>query len=97
MEIPKYDYREDVPDDFTGACQNYWGDLRWFLNGQLHKEDGPAMEDTDDSMCSWYLNDIQYSEEGHRKEMAIRNSTLGKLILSQPHFGLDSEDEGVAK
>jgi hypothetical protein len=34
----------------------------WFLNGKLHREDGPAIE-YGDGQKSWYLNDKLLSQE----------------------------------
>ena len=33
-----------------------FGNKTWFLNGNLHREDGPAIEWSDGTKC-WYLND----------------------------------------
>ena len=38
------------------------GTKRWYLNGQLHREGGPAVEFADGTKF-WYLNDINVSEE----------------------------------
>ena len=35
---------------------------RWYLNGKLHREDGPAFEWPDGS-GEWYLNGQRYTEE----------------------------------
>ena len=36
---------EDVPNDFTGVCRTKDdGAIRYYLNGQLHRIDGPATE-----------------------------------------------------
>ena len=34
----------------------------WYLNGKLHREDGPAVEYSNGSK-RWYLNDQQYTEQ----------------------------------
>jgi len=34
----------------------------WKINGELHREDGPAVE-YDDGINFWYLNNIEYSFE----------------------------------
>ena len=39
------------------------GDRYWYLNGQLHREDGPAVEYTDGTRI-WYLNDKRHREDG---------------------------------
>ena len=43
------------------------GSKYWFLNGKLHREDGPAIEDSNDTKW-WYLNDQQVTEEEHRQQ-----------------------------
>ena len=35
----------------------------WYLNGQLHREDGPAIE-YKDGYKAWYLNDNRHREDG---------------------------------
>ena len=39
------------------------GDLHWYLNDKLHREDGPAIE----WVCgykAWYLNGVRHREDG---------------------------------
>ena len=45
------------------------GEKSWYLNGERHREDGPAVEWADGSM-GWYLNDIEYTEADYKAEMA---------------------------
>ena len=45
------------------------GDKEWFLNGKLHREDGPAVEYADGHK-SWYLNDKRHREDGPAIEWA---------------------------
>ena len=45
------------------------GTKRWYLNGKLHSEDGPAVEHADGSK-SWYLNDKRHREDGPAVEYA---------------------------
>jgi hypothetical protein len=45
------------------------GDKSWFLNGKLHREDGPAVE-WNDGTKFWYLNDKRLTEEEFNKRMA---------------------------
>ena len=40
-----------------------YGTKRWWLNGQYHREDGPAVEYADGSKF-WYLNDKRHREDG---------------------------------
>lgn len=39
------------------------GTKEWYLNGKLHREDGPAIEWANDDK-SWYLNDKLHREDG---------------------------------
>ena len=41
----------------------------WCLNGQFHREDGPAVEDVDGSKY-WYLNGKRHRENGPAVERA---------------------------
>jgi hypothetical protein len=45
------------------------GDKFWYLNGKLHREDGPAVEESDGSK-DWYLNDQRHREDGPAIEWA---------------------------
>ena len=45
------------------------GTKYWYLNGKLHREDGPAIEWADGSNY-WYLNDIRHREDGPAVELA---------------------------
>ena len=42
---------------------------RWYLNGEFHREDGPAVEDAD-GYKSWYLNGELHREDGPAYEHA---------------------------
>ena len=39
------------------------GTKAWYLNGNLHREDGPAIEDSDGTK-HWYLNGLRHREDG---------------------------------
>jgi hypothetical protein len=43
------------------------GDKFWYLNGQLHREDGPAMEWFNGGKA-WYLNGQRHREDGPAEE-----------------------------
>jgi len=45
------------------------GNKRWHLNGLLHREDGPAIENTDGSK-GWFLNGDRHREDGPACEYA---------------------------
>lgn len=49
------------------------GSKSWYLDGKLHREDGPAVERSDGSKA-WYLCGKELSEEAHRRAVAeLRN------------------------
>ena len=45
------------------------GDKAWYLNGKLHREDGPAIEHSDGNNF-WYLNGKYHREDGPAVEYA---------------------------
>ena len=44
------------------------GTKQWYLNGKLHREDGPAAEYADGTKA-WYLNDKLHREDGPAVEL----------------------------
>ena len=50
------------------------GTKLWFLNGKLHREDGPAYEYADGDKY-WYLNGKEYTEDEWRR---LVNKTKAK-------------------
>ena len=56
------------------------GHKEWYLNGERHREDGPAIEYANGDKY-WYLNGKFYTESGYKAEMARRNNTCnGKTV-----------------
>jgi hypothetical protein len=51
----------------------------WYLNGELHREDGPAAEYSDGKKY-WYLNGIQLTEETFLKKTKKTQTFAGKII-----------------
>ena len=47
---------------------NLRGDKYWFLNGRLHRENGPACEFSN-GYKTWWLNHIWYDESDYWKEL----------------------------
>jgi len=45
------------------------GDRYWYLNGKLHREDGPAIEHANGGKC-WYVNGLRHREDGPAREYA---------------------------
>src|SRR5579859_6911180 len=51
-------------------CQtDEYGNKRWFLNNQLHREDGPAIDHID-GYKAWYINDQRHRIDGPAVEGA---------------------------
>jgi hypothetical protein len=48
---------------YNGLLIDKYGDKRWYLNGNLHREDGPAIEEVDGTKF-WYLNGERHREDG---------------------------------
>ena len=68
------------------------GAKSWYLNDQLHREDGPAVEYADGSKF-WYLNDQLHREDGPAVEWD--NGTKywylkGKRVTEEEHESLTS-------
>ncbi len=43
------------------------GDRKWYLNGELHREDGPAIEYADGGQ-EWWINDKRHKKDGPAAE-----------------------------
>ena len=58
------------PENNKPVCEVYAdGYKSWWLNGKLHREDGPAVETTYGDKY-WYLNDKLHREDGPAAEYA---------------------------
>ena len=53
----------EIPKKYTGIVEYEHGDKQWWLNGNLHREDGPAIEWANGDK-EWYLNDKQHRING---------------------------------
>ena len=49
------------PWNFTGIIKYGYGDKEWWVNGKIHRLDGPAIE-WHDGTKSWWLNDKPTTE-----------------------------------
>ena len=54
------------------------GDKYWYLNGKLHREDGPAIEYANGSK-SWFLNNEEVTKEEH-KRLTSKATCEGKVV-----------------
>ena len=62
------------------------GNKRWYLNGKLHREDGPAFEGADGTK-HWYLNGKLHREDGPAIEYADGDKCWylnGKQLIVRP-------------
>ena len=48
-----------IPINFTGVVRDEDGDIAYYLNGKLHRTDGPAIEEKFGNK-EWYLNGKRY-------------------------------------
>jgi hypothetical protein len=51
-----------IPKNYTGSIETTDA-IKWYLNGKLHREDGPAIEYADGTK-EWYLNGMRHREDG---------------------------------
>ena len=61
---------------------NDYGDKEWYLDGQLHREDGPALEWAD-GFKEWYLNGQLHRTDGPAIEYA--NGDKSWFLNGKPH------------
>ena len=63
MKTIKVEKQSEIPNGFTGIAEWPDGTKEWWLNGILHRVDGPAWEDTDGSK-QWYRNGKLHRVDG---------------------------------
>jgi len=63
METIKVKNWNEIPKDYTGIIEFGNGDKAWYLNGNLHRENGPAFEYAN-GYKSWWLNDNRHRIDG---------------------------------
>ena len=63
MKIIKLDYGVKLPENYTGIVEYLNGTLIYFLNGFIHKEDGPAIIRSTGTII-YYLNGKRHREDG---------------------------------
>jgi len=73
MEVIETDleYDEFIEENpkFTGCVIDVRGNKYWFLNGLMHREDGPAIEYINGNKA-WHLNGKRHRTEGPALEWA---------------------------
>jgi len=65
------------------------GTKKWYLNGKLHREDGPAVERADGTKV-WYLNGERHREDGPAIEWSAGDKSwyLNGEKLTKEEFNL---------
>ena len=53
----------EVPNNFTGIVEDTNGDKFWYLDGNVHREGGPAIEWSNGNK-SWYFNGRKHRIDG---------------------------------
>ena len=68
------------------------GDKRWYLDGKLHREDGPAIEWAN-GIKEWYLNGNRHREDGPAIESAtgIKEWYLNGINMTEQEFNLKTK------
>ena len=56
-KLVKYFYDFEGMEYFTGIVKNKDGDIAYFLNGYIHRVDGPAIKYSNGDIA-WYLNNL---------------------------------------
>ena len=69
METIKVRGYSEIPEGFTGIVELTDGEKQWYLNGKLHREDGPAREWANGKK-EWWLNGQYHREDGPAREWA---------------------------
>ena len=62
MKSIKFDNYSDVPYNYTGIVEYKNGSIEYYLNGEYHREDGPAVIFSN-GRKDWYLKDKRISTE----------------------------------
>jgi hypothetical protein len=77
----------DIPQNYTGIVVFPDGRKYWFLNGLLHREDGPAAVYPNGIEC-WYLNGELHREDGPaivytvgEKQWYLNDKQVGKKTV----------------
>jgi hypothetical protein len=69
MKIVKASHYRDIPRNFTGIAEWPDGSKHWYLNGKLHRVDGPARV-WPSGTKEWYLNGELHNANGPAVEGA---------------------------
>ena len=91
----EFNYPEAVPKDFTGVCKVlYDNTIRYYKDGALHRQDGPACEYPNGS-CVWFLNGKLHKEDG--PAVKAKNNYKEYYYNDAWYSNIESDDEWVEK
>jgi len=63
MKTIKVNNPNDLPENYTGICEYPSGNIHYYLNGLLHREDGPAIIFSHGTL-EYFLNGEIHREDG---------------------------------
>jgi len=72
MKTIKVNYWSEIPKNYTGIVEYSSGNKSWYLNGRLHRVDGPAFELANGDK-EWWLNDKLHRVDGPAMECVDGN------------------------
>jgi hypothetical protein len=67
MKTIKLNYKENIPDNFTGIIEWWNGTKYWYKEGKLHHENNPAIEYID-GRKEWWFEGKLHREDGPARE-----------------------------
>lgn len=68
MKTIKLKSRDSRPGNYTGIVEHEIGDKHWYVNGKLHREDGPAVECSNGAK-QWLIDDKFHRIDGPAREL----------------------------
>ncbi len=76
-----------LPNDFTGIAKLKNGTTEYYLNGLLHRLDGPAIEYSNGAK-EWYLNGKRHRVDGPAIELSngLKKWCINGIYLEEKEF-----------
>ena len=90
-------YEAYKPKGFTGVKTNEHGTKKWYVNGELHRLDGPAVEQAN-GFKAWWVNGKPHREDGPAVEHASGGKEWwvnNKLIRKEGPMHTALKDLGI--
>jgi membrane carboxypeptidase/penicillin-binding protein PbpC len=69
IKVKSWDAYIKQHPSFTGCLIDEDNDISWYKNGQKHRENGPALEFTNNGDKEWWLNGTYLTEHEHRRRV----------------------------